>query len=180
MVDTVAPTAGLQASGVNVTLVADGWRVNVNNPIQLSCSSSSDDHQVARCDWVVDGVATENASEVVFTPDSVRTYEVELTVTDASGNAGNTTAQVRSVDPTLPRFEPSLLADFPLSATAGDEVEFVVAVSDTYDPSSALRVHWDLQPAKDTDSNSNAKDDADRVGLNPTIAFDTPGTKKSW
>ncbi|MGB1679571.1 MAG: hypothetical protein ACPHFV_05960 [Poseidonia sp.] len=178
VVDTVAPTAGLQASGVNVTLVADGWRVNVNNPIQLSCSPSSDDHQIARCDWVVDGVATENASEVAFTPDSVRTYEVELTVTDASGNTGNTTAQVRSVDPTFPRFEPSLLADFPLSATAGDEVEFVVAVSDTYDASSALRVHWDLQPAKDTDGNGNAKDDADRVGLNPTIAFDTPGTKE--
>ena len=178
VVDTVAPTAGLQASGVNVTLVADGWRVNVNNPIELSCSPSSDDHQVARCDWVVDGVATENASEVAFTPDSVRTYEVELTVTDASGNTGNTTAQVRSVDPTLPRFEPSLLANFPLSATAGDDVEFVVAVSDTYDPSSALRVHWDLQPAKDTDGNGNAKDDPDRVGLNPTIAFDTPGTKE--
>ena len=178
VVDTVAPTAGLQASGVNVTLVADGWRVNVNNPIELSCSPSSDDHQVARCDWVVDGVATENASEVAFMPDSVRTYEVELTVTDASGNTGNTTAQVRSVDPTLPRFEPSLLADFPLSATAGDEVEFVVAVSDTYDASSALRVHWDLQPAKDTDGNGNAKDDPDRVGLNPTIAFDTPGSKE--
>ena len=178
VVDTVAPTAGLQASGVNVTLVADGWRVNVNNPIELSCSPSSDDHQVARCDWVVDGVATENASEVAFTPDSVRTYEVELTVTDASGNTGNTTAQVRSVDPTLPRFEPSLLANFPLSATAGDDVEFVVAVSDTYDPSSALRVHWDLQPAKDTDGNGNAKDDPDRVGLNPTIAFDTPGSKE--
>ena len=178
VVDTVAPTAGLQASGVNVTLVADGWRVNVNNPIELSCSPSSDDHQVARCDWVVDGVVTENASEVAFTPDSVRTYEVELTVTDASGNTGNTTAQVRSVDPTLPRFEPSLLADFPLSATAGDEVEFVVAVSDTYDASSALRVHWDLQPAKDTDGNGNAKDDPDRVGLNPTIAFDTPGSKE--
>ena len=178
VVDTVAPTAGLQASGVNVTLVADGWRVNVNNPIELSCSPSSDDHQVARCDWVVDGVATENASEVAFMPDSVRTYEVELTVTDASGNTGNTTAQVRSVDPTLPRFEPSLLANFPLSATAGDEVEFVVAVSDTYDASSALRVHWDLQPAKDTDGNGNAKDDPDRVGLNPTIAFDTPGTKE--
>ena len=178
VVDTVAPTAGLQASGVNVTLVADGWRVNVNNPIELSCSPSSDDHQVARCDWVVDGVATENASEVAFMPDSVRTYEVELTVTDASGNTGNTTAQVRSVDPTLPRFEPSLLANFPLSATAGDEVEFVVAVSDTYDPSSALRVHWDLQPAKDTDGNGNAKDDPDRVGLNPTIAFDTPGSKE--
>ena len=178
VVDTVAPTAGLQASGVNVTLVADGWRVNVNNPIELSCSPSSDDHQVARCDWVVDGVATENASEVAFMPDSVRTYEVELTVTDASGNTGNTTAQVRSVDPTLPRFEPSLLAEFPLSTTAGDGVEFVVAVSDTYDPSSALRVHWDLQPAKDTDGNGNAKDDPDRVGLNPTIAFDTPGTKE--
>ena len=175
VVDTVAPTAGLQASGANVTLVADGWRVNVNNPIQMSCSPSSDDHQVARCDWVIDGVATDNVSDVAFTPDSVRTYEVELTVTDASGNSGSTTAQVRSVDPTLPRFEPSLLADFPLSATAGDDVEFVVSVSDTYDPSSALRVHWDLQPTKDTDDNGNPKDDPDLVGLNPSIGFDTPG-----
>ena len=38
----------------------------------------------------------------------------------------------------------------------------MVAVSDTYDASSALRVHWDLQPAKDTDGNGNAKDDPDR------------------
>ena len=176
--DTVAPTAGIQASGTNVSLISEGWRVNVGNTIEMTCSSSADDHQVARCDWTVDGEASENTSMISFTPNEIRDYNVVLTVTDASGNTGNATAVVKSVDPTLPTFDASLLAAFPTVATAGDSLEFQVAVSDTFDPDSALRVHWDLQPSKDTDGNGNTKDDPDRVGLKPSITFDSPGLKE--
>ena len=144
----------------------------------MTCSSSTDDHQVARCDWTVDGQQDENTSLISFTPNEIRDYNVVLTVTDASGNTGNTTIVVKSVDPTLPTFDLSLLAAFPTVATAGNALEFQVAVSDTFDPDSALRVHWDLQPSKDTDGNGNTKDDPDRVGLKPSITFDSPGLKE--
>jgi hypothetical protein len=176
--DTVAPSAGLQASGDNVTLVSNGWRVNVDNSIEMSCLSSTDDHLIERCDWTVDGQLNENLSVISFTPDELRDYIIVLAVTDASGNTGNTTAVVKSVDPTLPTFDTSLLAAFPIVAQTGEVLAFEVAVSDTFDPDSSLRVHWDLQPSKDTDGNGNTRDDPDRVGLKPSITFDSPGLKE--
>ncbi|MDP6195074.1 MAG: hypothetical protein QF880_05090 [Candidatus Poseidonia sp.] len=176
--DTVAPNAIIQGGGDNVTLVSNGWRVNVDNSIEMSCQSSSDDHLIERCDWTVDGQSSANLSVISFTPDELRDYTVVLTVTDMSGNAGNTTAVVKSVDPTLPTFDTSLLAAFPTVAETGDALEFEVAVSDTFDTDSSLRVHWDLQPSKDTDGNGNTKDDPDRVGLKPSITFDSPGLKE--
>lgn len=175
--DTVAPIAGIQATGTNVSLISEGWRVNIDNTIEMTCSSSTDDHQIARCDWTVDGQADENTSMISFKPDELRDYNIVLTVTDASGNTGNATAVVKSVDPTLPTFDLSLLAAFPTVATAGDALDFQVAVSDNYSE-SPLRVHWDLQPSKDTDGNGNTKDDPDRVGLEPSITFDSPGLKE--
>ena len=175
--DTVAPKAVIQASGTNVTLVSNGWRVNVGNLIEMTCSSSTDDHQIQGCDWTVDGEVSEGVSVISFTPDALRDYVVVLSVTDTSGNSGNATAIVKSVDPTLPRFDLSLLAAFPTTANSGEALAFEVAVSDDYDPDTALRVHWDLQPSKDTDENGNAKDDPDRVGLNPSISFERPGVK---
>ena len=176
--DTVAPNAALQASGANVTLVSNGWRVNVDNPIELSCSSSTDDHQIERCDWTVDGQVSENTSTVSFTPDAVRDYNVVLSVTDLSGNIGNATVVVKSVDPTVPRFDLPLLAAFPTTGKTGEALTFEVAVSDAFDADATLRVHWDLQPLKDTDNNGNAKDDPDRVGLRPSITFDNPGLQE--
>ncbi len=176
--DTVSPIAGVGASGTNVSLISDGWRVNINNPIEMSCSSSTDDHQVARCDWTVDGQTTENTSVFSFTPNELRDYNVLLTVSDVSGNTGNATAVVKSVDPTIPSFDIPLLAAFPTTSTAGESLDFEVAVSDDFDPDSALRVHWDLQPSKDTDGNGNTKDDPDRIGLKPIVVFDSPGLKE--
>ena len=173
--DVVPPVPRIQTNGVPV---ADGWRVNVNNAIVLNCASSSDDHAVASCDWVVDGESTTNASTLTLNPDSVRTYEVELTVSDASGNSANTSALIASVDPSVPYFEEGYLDLFPTKATEGDELTFEVAVDDDYDGLVALRVHWDLQPSKDTDGNGDARDDPDLVGLNPTLSFAQPGLQE--
>jgi len=173
--DVVPPVPRIQTDGVPV---ANGWRVNVNNAIVLNCASSSDDHAVASCDWMVDGQTTSNASTLTLNPDAVRTYEVELKVNDASGNSANTSSIIVSVDPSVPYFEEGYLDLFPTKATEGDEVTFEVAVDDDYDDLAALRVHWDLQPSKDTDGNGDGRDDPDRVGLNPTLSFAQSGLQE--
>ena len=173
--DVVPPVPRIQTDGVPV---ANGWRVNVNNAIVLNCASSTDDHAVASCDWTVDGQTTPNASTLTLNPDSVRTYEVDLTVSDASGNSANTSAIIVSVDPSMPYFEEGYLNLFPTNVNEGDELTFEVAVDDDYDGLVALRVHWDLQPNKDTDGNGDARDDPDLVGPNPTLSFDQPGLQE--
>ena len=173
--DVVPPVPRIQTDGVPV---AGGWRVNVNNAIVLNCAASTDDHAVASCDWTVDGQTTSNASTLTLSPETVRTYEVGLTVKDASGNVANTTAVITSVDPTVPYFEEGFLDLLPTKATEGDELTLEVAVNDSFDGPNPLRVHWDLQPNKDTDGNGDARDDPDRVGLSPIISFDDPGLRE--
>ena len=173
--DVVPPTPRIQS--VDGVPVAGGWRVNVNGAIVLNCASSSDDHAVASCAWTVDGQTT-NDSTLTLAPDAVRTYQVELTVKDASGNSANTSAIIASVDPSVPYFEEGYLDLFPTKATEGDELIFEVAVDDDYDGLAALRVHWDLQPSKDTDGNGDARDDPDLVGLNPTLSFAQSGLQE--
>ena len=173
--DVVPPVPRIQTDGVPVL---DGWRVDVNNAIVLNCASSSDDHAVASCDWTVDGQTTPNASTLTLNPDSVRTYEVVLAVNDASGNSANTSTIIASVDPSVPYFEEGYLDLFPTKVAEGDELTFEVAVDDDYDGLAALRVHWDLQPSKDTDGNGNARDDPDLVGLRPTLSFAQSGLQE--
>ena len=172
VVDVVPPVARLQTDGVPV---AGGWRVNVNNAIVLNCASSTDDHAVAGCDWTVDGETTNNTSTRTLTPDTIRSYNVTLTVTDLSGNTANVSAVIASVDPTVPTFDTGLLAAFPTRASQGETVSFEVAVDDAFDAATQLTVHWDLQPSKDTNNNGDPRDDPDRVGLNPALTFDEPG-----
>ena len=173
--DVTPPVARIQSNG---TSVAGGWRIDVNNAIQLSCTASTDDHQTDSCDWTIDGEVTTNVSSLTFTPDEIRVYEVSLTVKDASGNVGTLSAVINSVDPTIPRFDASLLPNFPTTATEGEAISFEVVVFDDYDDNATLRVHWDLQPGKDTDGNGVLKDDPDRVGLNPSITFASPGLQE--
>ncbi len=173
--DTVSPVARIQTNG---TPVSDGWRVDVNNAVELTCASSTDDHLVSSCDWIVDGTSWANTTTVPLTPSEIRSYEVALTVTDQSGNVGNATGIINSVDPTMPTFDASTVANLPLAVSQGEAVRLEVAVSDAYDSPAVLRVHWDLQPDRDTDGNGNAKDDPDRVGLNPQFTFERPGLQE--
>ncbi len=174
--DTVAPTARMQASS-GATPVSDGWRADVGQTIVLTCASSTDDDQVDSCEWLVDGVTSNQNTTLTLTSATVSTREITLIVTDPSGNEANTTSSVRFVDATLPRFNTSLLADFPSNLATGDAASFIVEVEDDYDSAVDLRVHWDLEPTEDTDGNGDTRDDPDRVGLNPSITFDRAGKK---
>ena len=173
--DTVPPVARIQTNG---TPVSNGWRVDVNDVVELTCASSTDDHLVSSCDWTVDGNSYGNTTTVQLPTDAIRSYTVVLKVTDQSGNVGNVTGIINSVDPTMPTFDASTVANFPVEVTQGEAVRLEVAVSDLYDSPAALRVHWDLQPNRDTDGNGNAKDDPDRIGLNPEFSFDRTGPQE--
>ena len=174
--DTVVPTARMQASS-GATPVSDGWRADVGQTMVLTCASSTDDDQVDSCEWLVDGVTSNQNTTLTLTSATVSTREITLIVTDPSGNEANTTSSVRFVDATLPRFKTSLLADFPSNLATGDAASFIVEVEDDYDSAVDLRVHWDLEPTEDTDGNGDTRDDPDRVGLNPSITFDRAGKK---
>ena len=172
VVDTQNPTARIQTDAVPV---AGGWRVDVNAPITMHCESSTDDDSVAGCSWTVDGTLMGNDTTLQMTWEDVDIHTVELTVTDPSGNADTTTATIRSIDPSVPSVAPVDGTPFPTTATEGDTITFSVVVNDTYDEATDLRVHWDLQPTKDTDGNGDPKDDPDRTGLNPNIQFENVG-----
>ena len=172
VVDTEDPVAKIQTNAVPVS---GGWRVDVNTPVTLNCASSSDDDAVAGCSWVVDGEEAGTNTTLSFTWDEVGEHTVVLTVTDPSGNTGTSSATIRSIDPSIPSVSPVNGTTFPTTATQGDRLSFTVVVNDNYDTASSLRVHWDLQPTIDTDGNGDPKDDPDRTGLSPTIAFDRTG-----
>ena len=171
--DITPPVARLQ--GVGGTPVAEGWRVNVGDTVVLNCESSTDDDAVSACAWTVDGEAAGNETTISLSWDDVGEHTVNLSVTDMSGNTATSTAVVRNVDSSLPRFDPSSFAGYPTEVVEGDAITFSVSVNDTFDPANALRVHWDLNPVKDSDGNDNPRDDPDLVGLSQRITFDTAG-----
>ncbi len=172
VVDTVPPVPRIQT---DATPVAGGWRLDVGDTVTINCMSSTDDDVISQCAWTVDGVSQGTNTTFSQTWTTVGQHLVELTVTDASGNVASTNATLRSIDPSLPEFNLSGVAEFPTEATAGDELRFRVVVSDPYDGPANLRVHWDLDPTKDTDKNGDAGDDPDRVGINVLIPFERAG-----
>ena len=172
VVDTEPPKARIQTDAIPV---AGGWRVDVNNPLTMHCESSTDDDAVSGCSWTIDGTVMGNDTSLQITWEDIGVHVVELTVTDPTGNTDTTTATVRSLDPSVPSVSPVDGTPFPTTATEGDTITFTVVVTDSFDESTALRVHWDLQPTKDTDGNGDPKDDPDRMGLNPKIQFNQAG-----
>ncbi len=173
VVDTQDPVPRVQATGAVV--IAEGWRVNVGQTVTLNCASSTDDHTVASCAWTVDGAEAGSNTTVSLSWEETGTAAVSLTVTDASQNSATSNASIRIVDPSVPEIGPAEGASFPETLDQGDSVSFLVEVADAYDDPALLRVHWDLQPTKDTDGNGDPRDDADRMGLAPKITFASAG-----
>ncbi|MAJ01288.1 MAG: hypothetical protein CMA10_02640 [Euryarchaeota archaeon] len=174
VVDTQDPVARISSTG---TPISEGWKTDRTVGISMNCLSSSDDDAVSSCLWKLDGATVGNDTTLPLLWDDIGVHELELIVSDAAGNTNATGVTIRSVDPTVPAFNSSLLADFPGDVYAGDSYTFIVEVEDAYDGPTALRVHWDLNPTKDSDGNGDVRDDPDLVGLQPNIAFDDVGSR---
>ena len=173
VVDTQAPVARIASTG---TPISDGWKTDRGVGISMNCLSSTDDDAVSSCAWSIDGASVGNGTTLPLVWDEIGVFELELVVFDAAGNTDTSSATIRSIDPTIPMFINSTFADFPEELYAGDSYTFLVEVEDDYDGPTELRVHWDLNPTKDSDENGDARDDPDMMGLQPKITFDDVGT----
>ncbi|MFL2881786.1 MAG: hypothetical protein ACJ0CN_01275 [Candidatus Poseidoniaceae archaeon] len=153
-----------------------GLKTGINIPTAFSCSSSSDDGDIAGCLWEWGGVSDSNNSASITWP-NIGTYVVNLTVTDVSGNIGKTSANIVVDDSSIPVLNTELKSQLPSSIIAGESLTFSMSAIDAYDQSYQLQYYWDLNPSLDSDGNGDATDDPDFVGSDVELSFANSGTK---
>lgn len=174
--DVTPPTAAVSSLG-DEQPVEDGYRLDPDAVLRLSCSASTDDHEVDLCAWSIDGApAGQNTTVVASWADSGE-HVVRLTVTDPSGNTDVLERRVVVVDRTLPSFASSLVAALPASVDAGASNVVRVEAADPVDAAATLSIHWDLNPLTDSDGNGVPDDDADLLGEEVQVSFDTAGER---
>lgn len=174
--DVVSPTAAVSSLG-DEQPVEDGYRLDPDAVLRLSCTASSDDHRIDVCAWAIDGApAGQNDTVVASWADSGE-HTVRLTVSDPSGNTDVIERRVVVVDRTLPRLAATSVAALPATVDAGASDVVRVTVDDPVDAIETLRVHWDLNPLSDTDGNGVPDDDADLLGEEVQITFDAAGER---
>ena len=143
--DVVAPTAKISSLGAEQP-VEDGYRLDPEAVLQLSCAPSTDDDRVDVCVWAIDGApAGQNTTVVASWADSGE-HTVRLTVTDPSGNTDVLERRVVVVDRTLPRLAVTSVSALPTSMEAGVSTVVRVSADDPVDAVNTLRIHWDTNP----------------------------------
>ena len=108
---------------------------------------------------------------------NIGTYEVNLTVTDNSGNTATTTATVVVDDASIPNFVQQSIQELPSSSVEDESITLSINAIDAYDQSYQLTYHWDLNPTSDSDSNGDPTDDPDYVGSSVDVEFKDDGRK---
>ena len=172
--DVQAPTAVVSSLG-DEQPVEDGYRLDPDAVLRLSCSASTDDHRVDLCAWSIDGTTAGQNTTVVASWAVSGEHIVRLTVTDPSGNSDVIERRVVVVDRTSPSFASTSVAALPSSMESGSSNVVRVVVDDPVDAPDALRVHWDLDPLIDSDGNGVKDDDPDLLGEEVQITFDSAG-----
>lgn len=174
--DVVAPTAKISSLGAEQP-VDEGYRLDPEAVLRLSCAASSDDHRVDVCAWAIDGApAGQNTTIVASWPDYGE-HTVRLTVTDPSGNTDVLERRVVVVDRTAPRLSATSVSALPASVIEGASTVVRVNVDDPVDAAETLRVHWDTNPLSDSDGNGVPDDDADLLGEEVQLRFDSTGER---
>ena len=177
VLDETKPVARISgASTSSATPISGGWRIEHGETLTLSCATSTDNHQVAACSWIVDGSPYGQQSTASFNWSDVGTHEVGLIVLDPSGNSQSTSVQILVTDSTKPSLDLALLDVFKNQATEGELTSFLISASDEYDAATDLRFHWDLDPLVDSDGNGDKLDDPDVLGSRVDIIFESVGT----
>ena len=170
--DIIPPNPVISSSA---ELFSGGWKTSINQDTAFSCSSSTDDDAVASCLWEWGSVFSDSNNSVSIAWPNIGTYQVNLTVTDNSGNLATTTATVVVDDSSIPSLSNSATDALPKSATEGKTLTLNIDASDAYDKSYQLTYHWDLNPQVDSDGNGDATDDPDYVGPSVDVEFSNPG-----
>ena len=155
--------------------VSEGYILNVGDAMSLSCASSTDDHQIKSCSWLINGNNAGQEDQVFFNYSTVVDWDVELTVEDMSGNTAKLSTIVKVIDTSSPVLSSASTSTLTKIVTAGEEVTFTMTATDSFDSESVLRYHWDLDATRDDDANGNKLDDPDFTGQSFTTTFDKTG-----
>ena len=143
-------------------LFTGGWKTGIN--LDTVCSSSSDDDAIASCFWEWGSVLSDTNNSIVTSWPNIGTYQINLTVTDNSGNTAITTATIVVDDASIPNLVQQSIQELPSSTVEDKPITLTIDAIDAYDQSYQLTYHWDLNPTIDTDNNGNPTDDPDYVG----------------
>ncbi len=172
--DIVAPTPVITSSA---ELFSGGWKTGINQDTAFSCSSSTDDDAIANCLWEWATVLSDSNNSIAISWPNIGTYEVNLTVTDLSGNSATATTTIVVDDSSIPSLVQQSIQELPSSSVEDKPITLSVNAIDTYDQSYQLVYHWDLNPTSDSDDNGDPTDDPDYVGSSVDVEFKESGRK---
>ena len=176
VLDVVSPTAVITGTGGALDLNGERRLLRLSDLV-LQASNSNDDHAIASASWSVDGEQVSSASQFTVSWSEIGTYIVTLTVTDPSGNSGQTNTTIVVYDDTEPILVTSSISDIS-EIEKGEEVEFQAKAADEWDDQKDLRFTWDLNLERDSNGDGDATNDPDFVGPNLEISFDEVGKAK--
>ena len=176
VLDVVSPTAVITGTGGALDLNGERRLLRLSDLV-LQASNSNDDHAIASASWSVDGEQVSSASQFTVSWSEIGTYIVTLTVTDPSGNSGQTNTTIVVYDDTEPILVTSSISDIS-EIEKGEEVEFQAKAADEWDDQEDLRFTWDLNLERDSNGDGDATNDPDFVGPNLEISFDEVGKAK--
>jgi len=170
--DNEAPNAIIASSAVWVnTAFNQLW----GQSAIYSCLESSDNIGISTCEWNLDGESLDENVSLTLSWTSIGTHTLQLIVYDDAMNQDNASITINIIDTSTPIISNASLDALPSKATLGQAQRFQTEVFDEYDDLGQLRIHWDVNPSFDADSNGNPRDDADYLGFNPQITFEKTG-----
>jgi hypothetical protein len=158
-------------------LFTGGWKTGINQDTAFSCSSSSDDDSIANCLWEWGAVFSDLNNSIAISWPNIGTYQVNLTVTDNSGNSATTTATVVVDDASIPNLVQQSIQELPSSTVEDESITLSINAIDAYDQSYQLTYHWDLNPSLDSNGNGDPTDDPDYVGSSVDVEFKDDGRR---
>ena len=176
VLDVVSPTAIITGTGGALDLNGDRRLLRLSDLV-LQASNSNDDHAIASASWSVDGEQVSSASQFTFSRSEIGTYTVTLTVTDPSGNSGQTNTTIVVYDSTEPILVSSSISDIS-EVEKGEEIVFQAKAADEWDEQEDLRFTWDLNLERDSNGDGDSTNDPDFVGPNLEISFGEVGKSK--
>ena len=176
VLDVVSPTAIITGTGGALDLNGDRRLLRLSDLV-LQASNSNDDHAIASASWSVDGEQVSSASQFTFSRSDIGTYTVTLTVTDPSGNSGQTNTTIVVYDSTEPILVSSSISDIS-EVEKGEEIVFQAKAADEWDEQEDLRFTWDLNLERDSNGDGDSTNDPDFVGPNLEISFSEVGKSK--
>ena len=172
VVDTEPPEAVMDSSAI---IVNQSYRLQWGQSATFSCLDSTDNIQISACQWNIDGSSYSENTTISVSWSTIGSHDITLNVVDSSGNTEQLQRSIFVVDSSIPIFSNQSLDELPTQVNVGDAVRMMIDVTDEYDVSGQLTVHWDVKPTVDDDNNGNPRDDPDYIGLNPRISFEKEG-----